>query len=70
MPEIHCHGCGGFITDPASVSYRLAPDATAAVAPRSGLCTCQPSIVYGPPPGYLSRPVLASTARSKAAARN
>ena len=23
MSEIHCHTCGAFITDPASVSYRL-----------------------------------------------
>jgi creatinine amidohydrolase/Fe(II)-dependent formamide hydrolase-like protein len=70
MREIHCHGCGGLITDPARVSYRLASDAAATVAPHTGLCTCQPPIVYGPPPGYLSLPGLASVSRSKAAARN
>ncbi len=70
MREIHCHSCGGFIADPATVSYRLASDAAATAAPHTGLCTCQPSIVYGPPPGYLSWPGLASVDRSKAAARN
>lgn len=70
MPEIHCHGCGGFIADPANVSYQLASDTTVTAVPRTGLCTCQPSIVYGPPAGYMSWPGLASVARSKAAARN
>jgi hypothetical protein len=58
MSEIHCHTCGGLITDPASVSYRL-PSGTAVTAqPRAGLCTCTPSVVYGPPPGYVSWPGL------------
>ena len=70
MREIHCHGCGGLVTDPASVSYRLASDTAARTAPHSGPCSCAPPIVYGPPPGYLSWPGLASVARSKAAARN
>src|SRR5437899_561525 len=58
LPEIHCHTCGGFITDPATVSHRL-PDATVAVAaPHTGLCGCAPAIVYGPPAGRMSWPAL------------
>jgi hypothetical protein len=42
------------------VSYRL-PSGTAVTAkPQAGLCTCTPSVVYGPPPGYLSWPGLPS----------
>jgi hypothetical protein len=70
MSEIHCHGCGRLITDLANVSYRLASDTAPPAVPRSGLCVCQPPIVYGPPAGYMSWPGLASDARSKAAARN
>jgi hypothetical protein len=72
MIEIHCHNCGGFITDPGTVSYQ-APSAAAAAAPHSALCACIPSVVYGPPPAYLAWPGLASFSsfeRSRAAARN
>jgi len=58
MSEIHCHACGGFIIDPAGVSYRLPSAAAVTAAPRSGLCVCHQSVVYGPPPGYLSLPAL------------
>lgn len=59
MTEIHCHTCGGFITDPTTVSYRL-PDerADTAAAPHAAICACSPAIVYGPPAGYLSWPSL------------
>jgi hypothetical protein len=58
MTEIHCHTCGGTVTDPTTVSYRL-PDTTMAVAaPHPGLCSCALAIVYGPPTGYLSWPAL------------
>jgi hypothetical protein len=60
------------ITDPSSVSYQI-PSSAAAAAPHSALCTCIPSVVYGPPPGYLSWPGLTNLARierSKAAAGN
>ncbi len=56
MSEIHCHACGGFIIEPAGVSYRLPSAATVTAAARSGLCTCHQSIVYGPPPGYVALP--------------
>ena len=60
MTKIHCHTCGGCISDPTTVSYRL-PDGTGAVAaPHTGLCSCAPAIVYGPPAGYLSWPALPS----------
>ena len=56
MTEIHCHTCGGFITDPTTVSYQL-PDSRVALAPpHTGLCSCAPAIVYGPPAGFLSSP--------------
>ena len=72
MSEIHCHTCGGFITDPSSVSYRV-PSGAAAAAPHSALCACIPSVVYGPPPGYLAWPGLTDASRmerSRAAGRN
>lgn len=72
MSENHCHNCGGFITDPSSVSYQV-PSSAAAPAPHSALCTCIPSVVYGTPPGYVSWPGLTNLSkieRSRAAARN
>jgi hypothetical protein len=69
MSEIHCHTCGGFITEPGGTSYR-SPDVTPIAVPHSALCTCVQAIVYGLPPGYLAWPGLASVARSSAAARN
>jgi hypothetical protein len=58
LTEIRCHTCGGRITDPTIVSYRLADGAVVAAVPRAGLCTCTPPIVYGPPAGYLSWPAI------------
>lgn len=58
MTEIHCHTCGGRITDPTIVSYRRADGAIVAAVPRTGLCSCARAIVYGPPAGYLSSPGL------------
>jgi len=58
MTEIHCHTCGGFITDPTTVSHRLPDGKVAVAAPHTGLCSCAPAIVYGPPAGYLSWPAL------------
>src|SRR5438876_2290336 len=70
MSEIHCHTCGGFITHPAGISYRLPSETVALAPPHSGLCTCCPSIVYGPPPGYLSLTGLPSVDLRRMAARN
>jgi hypothetical protein len=53
MHEIHCHSCGGFIIDPAAISY-LPPGDRAVMAPRTGLCACNPAVVYGQPPGKVS----------------
>jgi len=72
MTEIHCHNCGGFITDPSRVSYQT-PAAASPAVPHSALCTCIPSIIYGTPPGYLPWPGLTHVSRierSKAAGRN
>ena len=63
MIDIHCHACGGFITEPTHVSYRRSTEGTVAVAtPRSGLCTCAESVVYGAPSGYASIPALKGAA--------
>ena len=56
MVDIHCHSCGGFISDLGPVSYRLPSSPAQLAAPHSGLCTCTPPVVYGPPRGYLSSP--------------
>ena len=54
MTEIHCHTCGGFISDPVTVSYRLPADGVVAASPHTALCGCSPAIVYGPPPGWVT----------------
>jgi hypothetical protein len=64
MNQIHCHVCGGFIKNPATVSYRLASAATFTAQPHSARCECTPSIVYGPPSGYMSSPGLARMTRA------
>jgi len=58
MNQIHCHVCGGFVTDPAAVSYRRPVRSVVAAQPHSGLCPCAPAVVYGPPDGYMSSPGL------------
>ena len=54
--QIHCHNCGGFISDPSFISYRLPGDPPEMAAPRTGLCMCGAPTVYGPPPGRSSSP--------------
>jgi hypothetical protein len=70
MSEIHCHTCGGFISDPAMISYRTPGGTVMPAVPYSGLCACTPAIVYGPPPGFLSKPDMASIDVRAIAARN
>ena len=62
MIDIHCHACGGFISDPGRISHRLSGDTTAIAVPRSGICTCRESVVYGPPSGFASVPAMKSAA--------
>jgi hypothetical protein len=63
MIDIHCHACGGFISDPDRISHRT-PGGTVAIAtPRSAVCTCSESVVFGPPSGYASIPDMKSAAR-------
>jgi len=53
------------------VSYQLPSAAAVTATPRSGLCTCHQSVVYGPPPGYLALPALPASIDLRAmAARN
>lgn len=66
MNEIHCHVCGGPVSDPATVSYRLASAAIVPAQPHSGRCNCPSPIVYGPPAGYMSWPGLPSIAKGAA----
>ena len=54
MPEIHCHTCGGFIAEPVTIDYRLPADGAETASPHTGLCTCSPAVVYGPPPGWMT----------------
>ncbi|HEY3219224.1 MAG TPA: hypothetical protein VGJ80_00705 [Gemmatimonadales bacterium] len=54
MNETHCHACGGFITDPAAVSYLPPVAGVVAAVPRTALCACNPAKIYGPPPGRVS----------------
>ena len=48
--SIHCHLCGGFISDPLRVSHRLPPDAGVIAVPRSGFCSCREPVVFDPSP--------------------
>jgi hypothetical protein len=51
MPDIHCHTCGGFMSDAARISYQLPPGGTTLMAaPCSALCACATPVVYGPAP--------------------
>jgi hypothetical protein len=59
MNEIHCHACGGFITDPAVISYKPLVQGVVTASPRTALCACNPSTVYGPPPGRVSAALYA-----------
>jgi hypothetical protein len=61
MSQIHCDSCGGFITDPAVVSYRLPDDGAVTASPHTALCACTPAIIYGPPPGWVSGSHLMAT---------
>jgi len=57
MIEIHCHDCGGFISDPSQISHRLPSSLmrkSFGAIPTSALCTCTPPVVYGPPAGRSS----------------
>jgi hypothetical protein len=63
MVEIHCHVCGGFIGDTATIAYRRPLDTVHTAVPRTALCECLPPIVYGPPPGHLSSPGIPAIAR-------
>jgi hypothetical protein len=75
MSEIHCHSCGGLITDPGAVSYQVPSGAEPAI-PHTALCACIPAVIYGASPGYLSWPGLTNLSspsaieRSRAAGRN
>ena len=63
MIEIHCHDCGGFISEPERISFRLPSSTRSLAVPHSALCTCALPVVYGPPPGYLSSPGMESPDR-------
>lgn len=54
MLDIYCDTCGGFMSDPSRISYRLPPAAALAPVPHSGLCPCPEPVIYGPPPGRRS----------------
>jgi hypothetical protein len=50
MLTIHCHFCGGFIDNPAGITYREPNAATPPVVPHTALCTCVNAVVYGAAP--------------------
>jgi len=67
MNDIHCHHCGGFIAGDAShIAYRMPTGTVLQAAPHSGLCPCEPPVLYEAPPGYLSSPGMPSVRRSGA----
>jgi hypothetical protein len=56
MQQIHCHACGGFITDATAILYEAPLERDPVAQPSSALCLCQAPIIYGAPPGYASSP--------------
>jgi hypothetical protein len=47
----HCHACGGFISgDPLGIVYQRPTGTVLAASPHSGLCQCEPPVVYGAAP--------------------
>lgn len=54
MINIHCHTCGGFVSDPRRVTHRLPLDGTVIAVPRTDLCSCTESVIFGPPAGRAS----------------
>lgn len=63
MINIHCHTCGGFISDPRRVSHRLLSDAVVVATPRSGICACSEAVIFGPPSGHASSPGMEGVGR-------
>jgi hypothetical protein len=62
MVEIHCHTCGGFISDRSMIAYRL-PDNEGTAAPRTALCDCAQPTVFAAPPGLASSPGMTAAPR-------
>jgi hypothetical protein len=62
MIDIHCHVCGGFITDPERISHRSADGASPPAVPKSATCQCTESVIFGPPVGYASVPGMKAAA--------
>lgn len=60
MFDIYCHSCGGFISDPRHIEYRLPAGAAELANPHSGFCCCRPPVLYGAPGAYLPSPVMPS----------
>jgi hypothetical protein len=63
MEPIHCHGCGGFISDGRAIDYRLPLRPSRVAEPRSALCECEAPVLYGAPPGHASSPSLPAMGR-------
>ena len=63
MVEIHCHACGGFISDRSLIAYRLPLDNGGTAAPRTALCDCVQPTVFAAPPGLASSPGLPAAPR-------
>lgn len=43
---IHCHFCGGVISDPSTIEYRPPRVSAQLAPPNTDACTCSPPIVY------------------------
>jgi hypothetical protein len=54
MLDIYCHSCGGFISDPRHIEYRLPPSVAELGTPRSSFCACRPPILYRSAPRVLA----------------
>ena len=66
MNQIHCHSCGGFITDTTTITYAPPLTPSQVAEPRSALCDCSPPLVFGPPPGHMSSPGMPAVGRVSA----
>jgi hypothetical protein len=58
MDPIHCHACGGFISDARAIDYRLPPNTGGVAEPHTAICECVAPVLYGAPPGHMSSPSM------------
>jgi hypothetical protein len=50
MNAIHCHHCGGFISDDRAVRYGMPSEKVLLATPHTDLCRCAAPLIYSQAP--------------------